>query len=69
MSRVVANVHEPPVVSAALLAILTKLAESQQALHDRFDTLEGKEKRRWTHVPIVTMQAGMAAALDPRLPQ
>ena len=30
----------PPVVAGALLDVLTRLAEGQQALQDRFDTLE-----------------------------
>lgn len=30
----------PPVVAGALLGVLTRLVESQQALHDRFHTLE-----------------------------
>lgn len=30
----------PAVVNGALLAVLTKLVESVQALHDRLDTLE-----------------------------
>lgn len=34
---------------------------------DKYEKLPGGEKRDYSYIPIVTMQAGMAGALDPRL--
>ena len=46
LGHLVENVHEPAVVSGALLEVLTRLVESVQALHDRLDTLERQWKAR-----------------------